>query len=142
MTTTTDTPEKLRGDVCPSWCSGEHFVDRGSDEHPLHPVDRGVLHHSARFDAFGAVETPAKRLDLPVARPLAHVEMKLWDHPEPGDVQEGPFVYAGTSTSRARRAIWSSSTCRRRSCSPRRCCALCGLRAAEPARDAAIPRAR
>ena len=28
MTTRTDTPEKLRGDVCPSWCSGEHFVAR------------------------------------------------------------------------------------------------------------------
>lgn len=44
----------LRGDLCPSWCGGEHGVQRGhydaGGKHVIHPDDEGVLHHSPAVD--------------------------------------------------------------------------------------------
>jgi hypothetical protein len=49
LSPTTAPPAKLRGDICPAWCGGEHWVDREG-----HPDAHRVQHCSPEVDRWRA----------------------------------------------------------------------------------------
>jgi hypothetical protein len=49
LSPTTAPPIQLRGDICPAWCGGEHWVDREG-----HPNGHRVEHRSPEVDRWRA----------------------------------------------------------------------------------------
>lgn len=45
---------RLRGDLCPSWCAGNHAISRGVDSggRAIHPDDEGVFHYGPLTEWF------------------------------------------------------------------------------------------
>ena len=48
----TATPTRLLGDICPSWCGGEHTEVRLENGKFAHPDDAGVYHYSSAIDTW------------------------------------------------------------------------------------------